>query len=130
MKKILVLIVVVVLAVGVFVSMKNKGMIVRGVGDSASSYKNITSANASTTDPTEVRGGPGILDNIVVASSSAVAIKVYDGAANATSSGGTLIATIKASVAEQTFPFGIAVTKGIVVDAPAGFNGSYTVTSR
>lgn len=94
------------------------------------SYKNITSSNASTTNPTEVRGGAGVLSSIIVASSSAVAIKIYDGGTNATSSGGTLIATIKASVSEQTFPFDIDVIKGIVIDVPAGFNGSYTVTYK
>lgn len=98
-----------------------------GQADVTYTYKTITSSNASNTASYIIRGGAGSLGSITVGSSSATAIRVYDGTATST---GTLIATLKASVAEQTFNFDTAVTKGIAIDVPSTFNGVYTVTSR
>lgn len=91
-------------------------------------YKQITSSNASSTSLTTVRGGAGVLGSIVVASTSAAALRVYDN--NGASSSATLIATLKASIGENTYVFDANVTSGITLDVPAAFNGAYTITYR
>lgn len=93
-------------------------------------YKTITSSNASSTSPMSIKvQGTTILGSIVVASSSATNIRIYD--ATVSTSTGTLITPIKAGVSEQTFVFDInPKTGGILIDVPAGFNGSYVVTYR
>lgn len=88
-------------------------------------YYNLTSANASSTASTLVRGGAGVLGSVTIASSSAATtagLKIYDGTATST---GTLIGTFKVSSAEQTFNLDFSVAKGIVVDVPVGFSGSF-----
>lgn len=92
-------------------------------------YKNITSANASSTAGVVVKGGFGILSSITIASSSPLitsGFRIYDASTSATSTG-TLIGKFNTSASEQTFPVDFVVTKGIVVDVPAGFNGSFIV---
>ena len=93
-------------------------------------YKTITTSNASSTAPTvvRVRGGAGILGSIVVASSSNKALNIYDGLTSTTT--GTLITTLKASVSEQTFTYDANVLYGIIIDMPQTFTGVYTVTYR
>lgn len=106
------------------------GVTLGGLGSDTFSYKNITSANASATAGVVVRGGAGVLGSITIASSSplvALGVRVYDGTATST---GTLIGKIKTSAAEVTFDFNVAVTKGIVLDVPPGFDGSFIVTSK
>ena len=100
-----------------------------GGADQPYSYANISSANASTTRSTIVRGGAGILGAITVSSTSAQNIGIYDANA-ATTSGATLIGIIKASTAEQTLVYDVAVLNGITLDVPASYAGSMTVTYR
>ncbi len=93
-------------------------------------FKTITTSNASSTAPTMVvvRGGRGILGNIVIASSSNTAIKIYDGLTSTTT--GTLIGTIKAGISEQMFTYDVNVNYGIILDMPQTFPGVYTITYR
>lgn len=100
-----------------------------GGADQPYSYANISSANASTTRSTIVRGGAGVLGSITVSSTSGQVIGIYD-ANSATTSGATLIGKIKASVAEQTFNYDVSVVNGITLDVPASYTGSMTVTYR
>lgn len=93
------------------------------------SYKNLTSANASSTAVTTIRSGVGTLGSMVVNTTHATIIRVYDGT-TATSSDATLIASLPASAVVGTYTFDVAVKKGIVLDVPAGFDGNYTVTFR
>lgn len=97
--------------------------------DQPYSYKNISSANASTTRSTIVRGGPGVLGSITINTADGRAIGIYDANA-ATTSGATLIGVIKASTAEQTLNYDISVVNGITLDVPASYAGSMTVTYR
>ena len=68
--------------------------------------------NISTAVTTVVRSTPGTLHSIVVNSTSAGAITVYDSASVAA---GTVIATLKASVAEGTYLYDVDLTNGCVV---------------
>jgi hypothetical protein len=96
--------------------------------DGVYNYKNITSANASATVPVKVKAGFGTLGSIVVNTTHATIIRVYD-SASATSTG-NLIASFPASAVVGTYTFDVAVSNGIVVDVPVGFAGNWTVTSR
>jgi hypothetical protein len=91
------------------------------------SYKNITSTNASSTASVSIKSGFGTLGSVIVASSSAAVIRVYDGTATST---GTLIASFPASATVGTYTFDVAVAKGVVLDVPSNHNGNYTVTFR
>lgn len=100
-----------------------------GYGSDAYSYKHISSANASSTAGTVVRGGAGELGSITINTTSAQIVKIYDGDSSATSTA-TLIAQIKASTAEQTLVYNVRVLKGIVIETPASYAGSITVSHR
>jgi hypothetical protein len=91
-------------------------------------YKNITSSNASATVPVKVKAGFGTLGSVVVNTTHATIVRVYDSASATTT--GTLIASFPASAVVGTYTFDVAVQSGIVLDVPAGFAGNYTVTYR
>lgn len=97
--------------------------------DDVGKYTHISSTNASSTAGTVVRGGPGVLNSVTINTTSGQIVKLYDGASSATSSA-TLIASIKANAAEQTFVYNIAVSKGLVIEAPASYAGSITISHR
>jgi hypothetical protein len=93
-------------------------------------YYNVTSANASSTAGVVIRGGSGVLGKIIIASSSplvAAGLKVYDGTSTST---GTLIGTFKTSTTEQSIELDVSVIKGIVLDVPVGFNGSFIFATQ
>ncbi len=92
-------------------------------------FKVFTSANASSTAPFVVRTVEGQFGSLVVASSSAARIRIYD-SSSATSTGATLIADFKAGIAEGTYTFDVEVHKGIVIDVPSTHSGAYTITHR
>lgn len=101
--------------------------------EGAYSYRHITSADASATVVVQVRGGAGVLGSITVGSTSPAfsqGIRVYDGTNATTSSTSTLMAKINASAAEQTYIFDAATKNGIVLDVPAAFNGSMTISYK
>ena len=100
-----------------------------GAAEGAFQYKHYTSTNASSTAGTVVRGGAGELGTITINTTSAQIIKLYDGATTATS-GLTMIGAIKASVAEQTFVYNVALEKGLVVELPASYAGDITIGVR
>lgn len=100
-----------------------------GVDGTVYSYKNISSSNASTTRATVVRGGAGVLGYITINTADARAIGVYDGN-GATTTGMTLIGSIKASTAEQTLFYDVAVTNGITLNVPASYAGSMTISYK
>ena len=90
-------------------------------------YKNITSANASSTASVAVKAGYGTLGSVVIATTHATIVRVYDGTATST---GTLIASFPASATVGTYTFDVAVWKGVVLDVPAGYAGNMTITYR
>jgi len=65
----------------------------------------------STATTTTVKDSPGILGSITVGETAAGAITVYDNTAGS----GTVIAVLKASVAEQTFNFDVSFTTGLTI---------------
>lgn len=65
----------------------------------------------STATTTVVKSGTGVLGSITVGETAAGAITVYDN----TAASGTIIAVLKASVAEQTFNFDAAFANGCTV---------------
>lgn len=75
------------------------------------------------------RGNSGVLGQIIVASSSAQAVSIYDND-TATTTGATLITTLDASFAEGSYEFDLVVVEGIVLSFPAGYDGNLVVTHR
>ena len=69
-------------------------------------YRNITSATTTT-----VKSGAGKLHAIVVNSTAAGTIAIYDN----TSAAGTLIGTLKASVVENTYFYECAFDIGLTI---------------
>ncbi len=113
------------------VLLKNSSKGPVGTGfDQSCAFKNVTSADASSTASVVIRGGAGILCGLTIASSSPVVasgIRVYDGTATST---GTLIGTFRPDGSAQTFNLDVAVRVGVVLDVPVTYNGSMIVTSR
>jgi hypothetical protein len=76
-----------------------------------------------------VQTGGTILGSVIIASSSGSTFKVW----NATSTNdlaSTTYVTFKASTAEGVFTFDSILTRGLVIQLPAGFNGNFVVTYR
>jgi hypothetical protein len=69
-------------------------------------YKNI-----STATTTIVKPGAGVLHTLTVNTTAAGAITIYDN----TAASGTKIATLKASIAEQTFTFDVGFGTGLTI---------------
>jgi bifunctional ADP-heptose synthase (sugar kinase/adenylyltransferase) len=83
------------------------------------SYSHIASATT-----TVVKNSPGLLHSIVVNTTAAGAITVYDN----TAASGTVVAILKASVAEGTYLYDVTCTTGITVVTAAA--SDITVTYR
>lgn len=84
-------------------------------------YKNIKD---TTTASALVKSGAGRLEKIIVNNTAAGAVPIYDNTAGS----GTLIGTLKASVAENTFYYGVNFVNGLYV-RPAAV-GDYTIVYR
>ena len=95
--------------------------------DSSFQYKHYTSANASSTAATIVRGGRGVLGTVTINTTSAQPITLYDAGTSAATSTMTAIAVIKASVGEQTFVYNVALEKGLAITLPASYAGDITI---
>lgn len=90
----------------------------------------ITSTNASTT-PIVVKAGTGSLGSIIIASTTPGAyFRVYDNAVSTSSATSTRIVSFPVSAVAGTYTFDREIIRGIVIDAPPAFNGSYVVTYR
>ena len=102
-----------------------------GAAEGSYEYKHYTSANASSTARTIVRGGAGELGTVTVNTTSAHPVRLYDAADSSTATTSlTAIAVIKASAAEQTFTYNVGLTKGLTVELPAGYVGDITIGVR
>lgn len=69
----------------------------------------------STATDTVVKSGAGVLHTITIGETAAGAITVYDN----TSATGTVIAVLKASIAEQTFTLDVAFNTGCTITTAA-----------
>jgi hypothetical protein len=74
-------------------------------------YKYLSSEGSET-----VKTGSGRLQSVVVGTTSAGAIKIFDSAG----SGGSQIAELKASVVEGTYEFGCLFATGLHIENPIG----------
>lgn len=94
-------------------------------------YKHYTSANASSTARTIVRGGYGELGRVTINTTPGAVVRLYD-AATTTAATSTLdaIAVIKAAAAETTLDYEVSLLKGLTVELPATFTGDITVGVR
>jgi hypothetical protein len=106
----------------------------------AESYVGIGEENFSTTTAnmgvgmTQVFVGPGVLTAIVVGSSSAKTITVWDAATSTSASttdplnASTSPISLGTSPANGTYLYKVTLSKGLVIQLPTGFSGSYTFT--
>lgn len=83
-----------------------------------------TPTNIATATTTIVKTGAGVLHKIVVNTTAAGAITVYDNKA----ASGTKIATLKASIAEGTYTYDASFTTGLTIVTAAA--SDITVTYR
>lgn len=88
-----------------------------------------TTTVGMTTGQRVINANPGTLGSIIVASSSATTFKIW----NATSTTDTASSTVTQFVASPTngtYTFDLILTRGLIIEMPTGFNGSYTITYR
>lgn len=76
-----------------------------------------------------VKTGDSILGSIIIASSSAGTLKVWN-ATSTTDTASTTAITFIASPTVGTYTYDMVMTRGIVLELGAGSNGSYNVTFR
>lgn len=88
-------------------------------------YRRLSSSDANST--VTVCTGPVSLHSITINTTSAHALTVTDGATNGTS---TTVATIKASIAEQTLTFNVDCAYGLKVTVPTGYTGDATIAFK
>lgn len=119
---------VVVIAVALFIGFKDTQA---GSVGSAYTFKHYTSANASSTVRTIVKGGAGELGTLTINTTPGAVIRLYD-AATTTAATSTLdaIAVIKATTSEMTFTYEVSVLKGLTIELPATFTGDVTLGVR
>ena len=70
-----------------------------------------TPQNITTATTTTVKSGAGVLGKIVVNTTAAGSITIYDN----TAASGTKIGTMKASIAEGSYSFDAAFTTGLTI---------------
>lgn len=96
------------------------------LGGTSSNY---APAAATTQIHMIVGTGSNILGSIIVASSSATRIDIWN-ATSTTDVASTSLAHIVASPANGTYTFDSIAPRGLIVDMPTGFNGAYYITYR
>lgn len=67
--------------------------------------------------------------SVVIASSSATSFVLWN-ATSTTDTASTTLATFEAGAVEGTYTFDVVCTRGLVIEAPAGFNGSFVTTYK
>ena len=119
---------VILVAVALFLGFKDSQA---GSVGSAYTFKHYTSANASSTARTIVKGGAGELGTVTINTTGATVLRLYD-AATTTAATSTLdaIAVLKAAVGEQTFTYETSLLKGLTLEMPAAYAGDITITVR
>jgi hypothetical protein len=70
-----------------------------------------TPLNIASATTTLVKSGPGILGKIVINTTAAGSITIYD----SLTASGTKLATMKASIAEGSYAFDVAFTIGLTI---------------
>lgn len=94
--------------------------------------------NATTTNSTSanthslIKSSQCTVGSIVVASSSPSGqdVKIWNATTTRTDLSSTTLVTLRGGVSEGTYTFDIACTRGLVIETPASFNGSYVITWR
>ena len=89
-------------------------------------YTATTTTSGTAAANYTIFSGSGSLGSIVVASSSASTFTILDANGTAT----TTVATLKAAIGENTYTFDRALTNGLIITVPSGFNGQYITTYR
>lgn len=76
--------------------------------------------------------GSTILGSVVIASSSpttALPVKIWN-ATSTTDVSSTTLVYIPSASANGTYTYDVVLTRGLIVELPTGFNGSFNITSR
>jgi len=119
------------LALGMYVALTTDTLVQGASVGGSYEYRNYTSANASNTVRTIVKGGAGELGTVVINTTGAQPIRLYD-AATTTAATSTLtkIGVIKPSTAEQSLTYDVAFKQGLTIEIPATYAGDVTFTVR
>ena len=103
----------------------------------ANDYQSVTlsSAKASATVPLVIATTTQAFGSVIITTTHATILRFYDGIASTTApqtatSTGRLLATMKASIGENTYTFDTVTSYGLIADIPAGYAGTATVTYR
>lgn len=88
-------------------------------------YKRIASGDANST--VTVCATPCVLHSITINTTSAHALTVKDSGTNGID---TTVATIKASIAEQTLEYDVDITTGLKITVPASYVGDATIAFK
>ncbi len=130
MKNLPILLLSLAILAGAFYLLSTRDDALAGSVGAGYAYKHITSADASSTVGTVVKGGFGELGTLTINSATATSpVIIYDGATTATS-GLNVIAKIGETQAGGSYIYEVSVNKGVVVEVPATFTGDLTFSVR
>jgi len=99
-------------------------------------YKATSTITMGSSTMKQIFVGSGTLGSVVVAGTSSVALRVWDSATSTSASStnpinaSSTIVQFNPEVTTGTYTFDVSIYKGLVIELPTGFNGSYTVTFR
>lgn len=97
-----------------------------GVGNE---YSATSTATMTTVMNTILVNRPVTLGSIVIASSSSKTLTIWN-ATSTIDTASTSVAVFKANTVEGTYTFDVSLPRGLIIQTPAGFDGSYTITYR
>ena len=97
--------------------------------------KTISSSNASATVPFVIATTTQAFGSVIVTTTHATVLRFYDVVASSTApqtatSTGRLLATLKASIGENTYVFDVVTKDGLIAYIPTGYAGTATITYR
>ena len=95
--------------------------------------KNITTLTGSTTVATSIKGSAGVLGSVVISSTTAQGITLYDVASGANYASTTLstkLITLATSTPAGTYTFDVNYSKGLAVYAPITPTTEVVITYR
>ncbi len=101
----------------------------------ANEYKSTTTAtmngSGATTARTQIsiQSGESVLGSVVVSSTTNATFKIWN-ATSTTDIASTTALTFSASPANGTYTYDVSLTRGLILEFPSGFLGSYTITFR
>jgi len=112
----------------IFLSPEHQEQPIGGV-NIANEYHATTTRDMTADAEQLIQTGGSVLGSVIVASSSATNMSIWN-ATSTTDIASTTLTTFDADLSNGTYTFDTIMTRGIIIDLPASFDGDYVITYR